>query len=135
VQTHSKFGDTTLAPGVWTHVAAVIRGLNDIDLYVGGVDDGGTYGGIGPTTNVVYLGGDAAIGRASDDLTSDSFAGSIDEVLFYDRDLSPAEIATLMDPCATEAVPALPPVALVLLAMMVTMVGAVVPRPGTAYRL
>ena len=85
----SKTGTTNLAPGVWYHIAGVIRGPSDMDLYVNGVDDSGTYSGSGGA--LAYFGGNANIGRvlANAYLYHD---GVIDEVYFYDRSLSAAEV-------------------------------------------
>ncbi|UCF06134.1 MAG: hypothetical protein JSV33_03655 [bacterium] len=45
----TKAGTTVLQHGVWYHVAVVIRGALDMDLYVNGIDDEGTYTGVGGT--------------------------------------------------------------------------------------
>jgi hypothetical protein len=42
-----KVGTTILQPGRWYHVAGVIRGPQDMSIYVNGIRDGGEYGGAG----------------------------------------------------------------------------------------
>ena len=82
-------------------LAAVIRGPGDITVYLNGVDDGGIISGT--LTAALPAVGPAKIGRADTAIFSESFAGSIDEVLLFNRELSPSEIAGLMDFCATES--------------------------------
>jgi hypothetical protein len=64
----------------------VIRGLDDMDLYINGIDDGGTYDGTGGS--LAYCGGPARIGGG----IGHFFDGVIDELYFYDRGLSATEV-------------------------------------------
>ncbi len=85
----SKHGSTTLAADTWYHVAAVVRGPTDMDIYVNGVNDGGSYSGTG--SPMVYTSGPFVIGR-SDAGYAD---GIIDDVRFYNRALTETEISTI----------------------------------------
>jgi len=85
----SKYGNTSLVPNTWHHIAAVVRGAKDMDIYIDGVDDGGTYEGRG--WSLAY----------SEESPSFIAAGGlqciIDEVAVYDRALSAAEVQRLFD--------------------------------------
>ncbi|MHC4659718.1 MAG: LamG domain-containing protein [Planctomycetota bacterium] len=81
----SKHGDTVLNPHVWYHVAAVIRGPTDMDLYINGQDDGGYYSGSGGS--LVYSSGISRIGAGNV-----YFDGEIGEVMIFDGALSAEEI-------------------------------------------
>jgi Concanavalin A-like lectin/glucanases superfamily len=84
----SKKASTALQIDTWYHVAGVIRGAIDMDIYINGVNDGGIYSGSGG--NVAFSSANAAIGKnAPWDLF---FQGLIDEVAIYDKALSAYEI-------------------------------------------
>ncbi len=91
----SKLGTTTFVPGVWYHVAAVLRGATDMDLYVNGVDDGGVYAGTGGP--MVYVSGPMTFGRKGGNTggTNYFYDGAIDDVYFYDRALTADEIMSV----------------------------------------
>ena len=73
-------------------------------------------------TFVPDTGSPATIGRIDAVLDHASFQVSIDEVLLHDRELTPAEIADLMDLC-TESVPAVGPVGLGAIAILMAAAG------------
>jgi len=77
----------------WYHVAAVIKSQNDINLYVNGSDNGGTYAGL--ATSIAYSAGDGYIGSKAG--SSLYFDGAIDNVMVFDRGLSASEIKALAD--------------------------------------
>ena len=84
----------------WTHVAGVVRGLTDMDLYVNGIDVGGIYDGNGG--NIDFSNNPFTIGRYRKDQSQGEvyfFDGSIDEVRVWNYDRSEAEIRT--DMCHT----------------------------------
>ncbi|MDF1498837.1 MAG: LamG domain-containing protein, partial [Patescibacteria group bacterium] len=81
----TKVGTTTLSVETWYHVVAVIRGPSDIDLYINGVDDGGTYSGTGGS--MAYTTANAKISN-----NINPFNGSLDDVRIYNRALSADEI-------------------------------------------
>ena len=86
----SKSGTAVLSPGAWYHVAAVIQGPTNMQLYVNGVDDGGAYGGIGGT--MAYSSASSKIGTSS---SINFFYGSIDDVRVYNKALDPSAINLL----------------------------------------
>ncbi len=90
----SASGGTVIPANTWTHVAAVIRGATDVDLYVDGVLEGVTYSGTGGP--MIYQENDAVIG--SHPSGNRDYTGEIDDVVFYSRALSAQEIAALPEP-------------------------------------
>lgn len=80
-----KTGGTTLTPGSWYHFSCVIRGANDITIYLNGSDDGGTYLGSGTTiagnpTLTARIG--CLVAGASE------FDGGIDEILVEESEIA-----------------------------------------------
>ena len=47
VSLRNKIGTTVLQPGRWYYVVGVICGPEDMSIYINGIDDGGTCGGVG----------------------------------------------------------------------------------------
>jgi X-X-X-Leu-X-X-Gly heptad repeat protein len=90
---NNKDGTTVLKPNVWYHVVGVVRGFGDMDIYINGVDDGGSYtsNGAGP---VAYSSGPATMGDLSLDNVV-TFPGSLDDVRIYNRALSATEVNQL----------------------------------------
>ncbi|MGM5480079.1 MAG: DUF2341 domain-containing protein [Nanobdellota archaeon] len=74
--------------GEWYHVAGVYDGSN-IRLYVNGeeIDSGSHSGTVNPSTSDLYVGARYVYGS-----TDREFNGSIDEVKYWNRSLSPEEI-------------------------------------------
>jgi hypothetical protein len=93
----SKTGTTALVTDRWYHVAAVLRGSMDMDLYIDAVDDGGTYSGAGGT--LTYSDGNSRIGYfgiATPYYHYDYyFNGVMDDVRVYDKALTAEEIEQL----------------------------------------
>ncbi|MEL6673639.1 MAG: LamG-like jellyroll fold domain-containing protein [Bacteroidota bacterium] len=92
----SKLGTTVLTPGTWYHVASIIRGPRDMELYVNGRNDCGSYSGTGG--DLAYKNIPGVIGRSdgfSQPGPNHYFQGKIDDVRFYDRELSEEEIQEL----------------------------------------
>lgn len=87
----SKHSTAAISAGRWYHVAAVIRGAGDIDIYIDGVDAGGTYTGTGgaylPGTNPAFIGYSSISGS--------HLYGMVDELVIYTRSLNASEIAQL----------------------------------------
>jgi len=94
----SKIGTTTLTLNTWYHVAVVIRGAKDMDVYLNGQNDCGEYSGTGG--NLAYLN---ATGRAGEGDAQNGpnphrfFHGKMDDLRLYDRELSVSEIQQLAD--------------------------------------
>jgi gliding motility-associated-like protein len=92
----SKIGDYQLEIGIWYMITGVIRGATDMDLYVNCENVGGTYSGTG--SSLSYTINPGAIGRG--DVAGAApyfFRGAIDEVYYWDRDLTPLDIEVLID--------------------------------------
>ena len=97
--TYSSGNDNIIDTGSWLHVAMVFDDTADtVVFYVGGA----AYGGFACTRTPGASGVDATIGDR-DDLAR-SFHGRIDEVVFFDRVLSSAEISDIKDNGFTGAV-------------------------------
>ena len=91
VDRREKIGTTSLNNNTWYHVVGVIRGANDMDIYINGVNDNGTHSGSGGAmshpTEPFQIGGFNL--RTT---TTTVFNGTIDEVQIWDRALSSEEI-------------------------------------------
>ncbi len=82
----------TLTRGQWHHVAAVVRSVNDMDVYLDGVNVSGDYSG--SATGMVYNSSAGTMGYLT--VTSNYFyKGKLDDVRFYNRALSDGEITKL----------------------------------------
>jgi hypothetical protein len=79
----------------WYHVAAVIKGPTDMNVYLDAVDVGGTYQGTGGS--LVYSNGNGTIGARQNDRAGAEyfFDGRIDDVRVYNRVLSAEEVGQL----------------------------------------
>lgn len=97
----TKKGTTELLPGIWYHVATVVKGATDMDLYINGVDDGGAYEGTGGTL-AYSADGDVYVGVLTGD--NSYYDGLIDDVRIYDYALDADEIAELYQPASCEPV-------------------------------
>jgi len=88
----SKTGANTLSTGKWAHVAAVVRDASDMDLYINGIDAGGSYNGT--STNAMAF--STAPARIGSDGTN-YFDGYIDDVKVFNRSLNAEEINNIMN--------------------------------------
>lgn len=91
-----KTGTTAMSSGTWYHLACNIRGATDMDLFVNGVDDGGSYTGTGGA--MVYRGAggdDPHIGAES--FGTAFYNGTLDEVAQFNRSLTSTEVADIRD--------------------------------------
>jgi RHS repeat-associated protein len=81
-----------ISTGSWYHIVAVMRGLNDVGLYVNGQEVSGTYGGNATSTydNTAPM-RMGAIAPGS----GNNIDGKLDEVRIYNRTLSSQEILDL----------------------------------------
>jgi hypothetical protein len=93
----SGFSSSALSPGVWHHVAVVIHGPLNFDIYIDGVEDTGvtTEGTGGP---MVYGSHTARVGGRADGFFF--YDGAVDELRFYRRALSADEVISLALPGA-----------------------------------
>lgn len=90
-----KYGTSSLQPNTWYHLAVVMSGPIDIQIYVDCMDDGGTYDGFGGPLR--YTTNRGSIGRidASKVEPPSYFKGSLDDFYFWERALTSEDIATL----------------------------------------
>ena len=94
------FTNTSIVPGVWQHVVGVYDGSQTSAIYVNGVFDISrtvTFGPGAPATFNSFIGKLGSGGAWP-------YPGDIDDVRFYNRALSPAEIKALYECSAKEAV-------------------------------
>ncbi|MEM6804816.1 MAG: LamG-like jellyroll fold domain-containing protein [Bacteroidota bacterium] len=92
----TKNGYTTLNLNQWYHVAAVIRGPGNADVFLNGKNDCGFYSGNGSALS--YSNNDGKIGEwypTGGTGPSNWFHGKLDDIRFYNRELSIEEIRTL----------------------------------------
>ena len=91
----STEGGTIISPGEWYHILGIIRGAEDIDLYVNGVIDGVSFVGSGDT--LTYSNNSGYIGKHDSDQLGPPryYNGKIDNVRFYNRELTQMEISAL----------------------------------------
>ena len=88
----TKEGTTTLQPHRWYHVVGIIRGPQDMSIYINGQDDGGEYTGTS-TRPIYYQGNEVLIGN---NIEKDrGFNGTIDDVRMYNYGLCRVEVLSL----------------------------------------
>jgi len=86
----SILGSMVLTTGQWYHVAAVIQGPTNMQLYVNGLPINGNYSGTGGT--MTYTTATSKIGTAN---TSQYFNGNIDDLRIYNSALNADEIGMI----------------------------------------
>jgi len=80
----------------WTHVAVVWTDFQTMKFYVNGVlQSSSRYDGTGSASTIVNTATDGAIGKRDDPGNTAPFAGKLDEIRVYSRELTPSEINTL----------------------------------------
>jgi len=90
---NTKNGTSSLAANQWYSIAGVIRGQNDMEIYIDGVDDGGSYSGT--ATAMDASSGEPSFGRWAALSTDQYLTGNIEYVYLLNRALSASEIALL----------------------------------------
>ncbi len=97
-QRRSFTSDNKLTVNTWNHVVCIIRGSDDMSVFVDCRDvESGNYSGSGPTM-VAHSSSAGSIGRESgnsDSPDSFYFNGTLDEFIFWDRALSNDEVNDL----------------------------------------
>jgi len=74
----TKLSSTITSSGVWFHIVGIIRGSQNMDIYINGINDGGTYVGSGGGS-LTYDANSGTIGRQIPNYTPpDFFNGRID---------------------------------------------------------
>lgn len=90
----SKIGTTILETHRWYHLAAIIRGPEDMSLFVNGMDDCGEYSGTGGALKHQGNNGRSGINQSSPTIR---FNGKMDDLRLYEGELSREEIARLAE--------------------------------------
>jgi hypothetical protein len=81
--------------GRWVHIAAVVRGATDMDIYLDGVNIGGEYAGGSDLPMASDFPAPARIGSIYSNGIIEHYNGMMDELNIWNRALSPEEIADL----------------------------------------
>lgn len=84
---NSGTGSTILAPNTWYHLVVIVRGQNNMEMYIDGVPETLAYSGTAP--GVSHFGGTGEIGRTLN--AGEYFDGSVDEFRIWNRALSVTE--------------------------------------------
>lgn len=90
----SGVGASTIPLNQWVHVAAVIRGNNDMSLYLNGLEDCVSYSGTGGVIQYTSADGISGENKLLAPNTS-YFDGKLDEIRFYRKELPESEIKIL----------------------------------------
>ncbi len=93
-----KTGISTINPAQWYHVVAVFKGPTNMDLYLNGVNDNGTYDGFGSA--IGYSNNPGSIGRKdrSYNVWPPSYYylhGKMDDIAFWNRALTQEDVTEL----------------------------------------
>jgi hypothetical protein len=84
-------GTTSLTLNQWNHVTGIIRGATDMSIYINGTKDSISYSGTGGDVSFT-----SSTGHIGHIYTYNRYAnGGIDDVRFYDRELSAFEVKSL----------------------------------------
>ena len=94
----SKNSEIGLSVGEWQQITIIFRGSQDMDIFIGCQDAGGTYSGTGSTT-MAYSDDFGGIGRlfASNIKSSPYFQGAMDDFRIWNRELTSNELDMLID--------------------------------------
>jgi concanavalin A-like lectin/glucanase superfamily protein len=82
-------------PNVWFHFVGIIRGEMDIDMYINGINAGGTYSGSGGS--IEYDNGPINIGRydSAQNGPESYYSGKLDEIIMFNKALTEQEVQVL----------------------------------------
>jgi hypothetical protein len=91
----TKIGQTTIQADTWYYVIGIIRGPEDMDIYLNCMNDGGSYAGYGGELG--YTDCQGSFGRKDANMVGPPyyFKGSIDEFRYWNRALTPENIDSL----------------------------------------
>ena len=93
-----KSTTVTVVPGVWYSVVGVLTSPTDMDLYLNCIDANATYhSGTGPTTIGYTNSAPGNLGRNDGGGPPNFFYGYMDEFRYWNRALSPVEIASFCE--------------------------------------
>ena len=95
VHEEQKLTQTIFIPGEWYHVAGIVKGPTDMDIYVGCHTHVGTYVGSGGPLG--YTNNPGSIGRkdANTTIPAHHFKGAIDDFYYWNRVITQTEIDSL----------------------------------------
>ncbi len=90
---------STLKEQTWQHIACIMRGPTDMDLYIDGVKEAVTYSGSCGPTIIYTTANNATIGHVDRSTsTGRYFHGALDDLAMWDDTLSVADIQALYTP-------------------------------------
>lgn len=90
-------GTTVIQPGFWYFVVGIIRGQQDMDLFINCRNDEGTYTGYGDS--LAYSNNPGSIGRLDHSgFPTYYFQGAIDDFRYWNRALTYADVNELCNP-------------------------------------
>jgi hypothetical protein len=91
----TKVSTGTVSLNAWHHVVAVIQGPTNMNIYIDGVNAGGSYSGTGGS--LVYSGTTGGVGEGNvwNNTIGSFFPGIIDDMRVYSRALSVQEVQEL----------------------------------------
>lgn len=91
----SKQGESILEPYQWYYIVGVIRGPNDMDIYIDCENDGGDYNGLGG--GIGYTANPGSLGRKYGTNFGQPyyFHGRIDDFRYYERALTMLDVDRL----------------------------------------
>ncbi|MCX7727959.1 MAG: T9SS type A sorting domain-containing protein [Bacteroidia bacterium] len=94
-------GNTTLSTNVWYHVVATYdETTGNARIYLNGNLEGTI--SVSPASPIAYTNGFFSIGNIPSGIGSNGFYGQIDNVLYYSRVLTPAEITQIYNTVTTQ---------------------------------
>lgn len=105
----TKVGNTVLQANVWYHVALVVNGPTDMEIYINCVNDGGSYSGSGGALGYSSMPG--SVGRKDSGMIvgvpPNYFKGTMDALMYWDRALIASDMEDLCsDILATDEIDA-----------------------------
>jgi concanavalin A-like lectin/glucanase superfamily protein len=88
----TKLGETKLKIDVGYHILGIVRGPSDMNIYINGINDCGTYSGSGST--LAYSSSPGSIGRKDSNPSQPPhyFHGFIDDFIYWDREVDNNEV-------------------------------------------
>jgi hypothetical protein len=93
----TKQGTTVIQTGIWYRVVGIVRGPQDMDIYINCRNDEGQYTGTGG--GIEYSNEPGSIGRVDQStLEPYYFDGALDDFRYWDRELTEDEVLMLCSP-------------------------------------
>lgn len=95
VNRRTKVGSTSLQANIWYHVAVVVNGPLDMEIYINCKNNGGTYSGSGGSIGYSTIPG--SVGRKDSNTGAPSlyFKGTLDNLMYWERALVDNDFSTL----------------------------------------